>query len=309
MAKQEKETFYHAYHGRDHLDTGIKVTVEHSIEFNRFYDSQAELLELLRKPLKELQSMQKESIKQEQGIYKELQEVAVKWEKQASQTLLIEKAMEYLKTPEVEHTSNEWKKKKDDIWEISNRVYVMRFRIWADPERPGSFLVSWGIAANQPKRPPTEKYYYSGERFVAKQDRKRYDSMEAAQRYVQGRFDLYSHLFTELSPPVPGQFKQHFKINGCLLPGYTIAPPEQTAPDKEAVSELLSCLSDRAVELPETQPEQTPQEPQATVVRMEQKAPAPKAEQPAPEEMAHRPIRRPSRTKSAPQKARAAMAR
>ena len=39
------------------------------------------------------------------------------------------KAIEYLKTPVVEHTGNEWKQRKDGSWEISNLVYKMTFSI------------------------------------------------------------------------------------------------------------------------------------------------------------------------------------
>ena len=37
---------------------------------------------------------------------------------------LLERALEYLHTPEVEHTSNEWKQDKNGIWEISNRCLL-----------------------------------------------------------------------------------------------------------------------------------------------------------------------------------------
>ena len=46
---------------------------------------------------------------------------------QAAQTMLLDRAIEYVKTPEVKHTSNEWKRQKDGVWEISNRVYIMRY--------------------------------------------------------------------------------------------------------------------------------------------------------------------------------------
>lgn len=68
--------------------------------------------------------------------------------------------------------------------------------------------------------------------------------MEAAQNYIQGRFDLYSHLFRELSPPIPNECKRMFSINGCLAPGYTLAPPDKEEPDKQAVDDLLACLDD-----------------------------------------------------------------
>ena len=60
---------------------------------------------------------------------------------------------------------------------------------------------------NRPTRPSAETMYYAGESTVAEQKKKRYDSLNAAQRYIQGRFDLYTPLFMELCPPVPDKFK------------------------------------------------------------------------------------------------------
>ena len=51
------------------------------------------------------------------------------WDQHGAQTLLLQKAIEYLRTPEVTHTGNEWKRRKDGSWEISNLVYKMTFRI------------------------------------------------------------------------------------------------------------------------------------------------------------------------------------
>ena len=90
-------------------------------------------------------------------------------------------------------------------------------------------------------------------RFIARQDKKPYESAEAAQRYIQGRFNLYAHLFTELSPPVPNDCKRMFMVNGHLLPGYTLAPPERTK--EEAVNDLLDCLEDGDVAPPMPEPE------------------------------------------------------
>ena len=100
----------------------------------------------------------------------------------------------------------------------------------------------WGIAINRPPRPSTEKYYYSGDVMVVEIKKKYYNAEADAQNYIQGRFDVYARLFTELSPPVPDEFKRSFYINGVLLPGYTIAPKER-AP-QEVADELLDLLDD-----------------------------------------------------------------
>ena len=138
----------------------------------------------------------------------------------------------------------------------------MSYKIWEDTEgdKKGTWLVSWELEMNRPTRPSAETMYYAGESTVAEQKKKRYDSLDAAQRYIQGRFDLYTPLFMELCPPVPDKFKDIFRINGSLLPGYTIAPPEKTGPDKETVAALLDCLGDEDILAPEAPAPDTPQQ-------------------------------------------------
>ncbi len=50
------------------------------------------------------------------------------------------------------------------------------------------------------------------------------------EKYLQGRIKAYSHLFTEISPPIPKEFASYFKVNGLLLPGYRIEGQEQERP-------------------------------------------------------------------------------
>ena len=97
---------------------------------------------------------------------------------------------------------------------------------------------------NTPLQPGNSQYSnpWGDSRYIARQDNKAYDSMDAAQRYIQGRFNLYAHLFTELSPPIPNDCKRMFMVNGRLLPGYTLAPPAQTR--EQTVSNLLDCLEE-----------------------------------------------------------------
>ena len=61
------------------------------------------------------------------------------------------------------------------------------------------------------------------------------------EKYLQGRIAAYSHLFTEISPPIPADARQRFCVNGVLLPGYTVEAPAPPPPD---VDELLSLLED-----------------------------------------------------------------
>lgn len=73
---------------------------------------------------------------------------------------------------------------------------------------------------------------------IAGQNQKRYTDKNAAMKYLEGRKKAYSHLFTEISPPVPEQYKDHFTVHGALLPGYTVEgqEPEKTvtAPGRDS---------------------------------------------------------------------------
>lgn len=246
MAEQKRKepTFYRVLHRTDKFNPGEHIELERSVEFDRWNVDRSDLAELVKLPLQELQAKRKDGATAEKTIFGKVQVAAEEWVEQAAQTMLLDRAIEYVKTPEVKHTSNEWKRQKDGVWEISNRVYIMRYKIMQETtgNHQGQWLVTWGIAINRPPRPSTEKYYYSGDVMVVEIKKKYYNAEADAQNYIQGRFDVYARLFTELSPPVPDEFKRSFYINGVLLPGYTIAPKER-AP-QEVADELLDLLDD-----------------------------------------------------------------
>ena len=74
-----------------------------------------------------LEAMRQGSIDGEQKAYEIVVAAAKQWEQQAAATQTINRALEYLRTPEIEHTGNQWK--DTDNWradqKISNRVYQM----------------------------------------------------------------------------------------------------------------------------------------------------------------------------------------
>lgn len=272
---EQKATFYRAFHRQDKLEPGIRMELERSIEFESWNVEESNLAELVKLPPADLQAQRKDGAAAEKEILKKVQDAAQEWVTQAAQTMLLDRAIEYVKTPEVKHTSNEWKRQKDGIWEISNRVYMMRYQISQVPDgnKKGQWLVTWGIAINRPKRPATEKYYYVGDVMVVEQKKKYYNAEADAQHYIQGRFDVYAHLFTELSPPIPDKFKRSFYINGILLPGYTVAPRER-APH-EVAEELLSLLNDADIAPPPAAVEQPPPKPVPEKAPASTKAKAP----------------------------------
>lgn len=244
QSKQDERTYYRVYHYTDKHEAGVLFDVNRKVEFDSYYVDKSDLAELVKLSLKELQGKRKISVDEEKAAFQAVQAAGDQWTVCAAQTMLLDRAMEYVQTPEVPHTANEWKPIKDGQMEISNLVYVMRYKIsqQKDGNHKGQWLVTWGIALNRPSRPKTEKYYYAGDVMVVDVKKKYYNGEADAQHYIQGRFDVYAHLFTELSPPVPDKYKRHFQINGVLLPGYTVAPPER-APH-EVADELLSLLDD-----------------------------------------------------------------
>lgn len=237
----------------DTLTTGETLKMVHTLWFSE-YNASPFMALLTDKPTSELQEMLKSSEAAEKSIFDRLKVAVSEWEAQAAQTLLLEKVLEYVRTPEVSHTSNEWKQIQGGVWEISNLVYQMRYQFVPVPQSK-AVRVTWGLVYNTPQQPGNPRYANSwgDSRFIARQDKKPYESAEAAQRYIQGRFNRYAHLFTELSPPVPNDCKRMFMVNGHLLPGYTLAPPERTK--EQTVNDLLDCLEDGDVAPPMPEPE------------------------------------------------------
>ena len=240
----QENGFYTVYKYGDRLQPGKEITINHSISFSQ---DRADLSALVSLPPDELKGMRLVSEEKEKKIFERLCTAIEEWEQQAAQTLLLGKALEYVKTPAVQHTSNQWKiDGHGDSFEVSNMVYKMWYRIREDTQYdralkksvPCAWYVSWSVAFNVPLK---GDYYGSSARNIAGQEQKRYTDKVAADKYVQGRIDAYAHLFTELSPPIPAENKNIFCVNGHLLPGYSVKPREPTA------LELLSFLEDQDV--------------------------------------------------------------
>lgn len=164
-------------------------------------------MELVTLPPSTLEEMKQSSIAQEQEIYDKLCASTAEWAEQAGKTLLLMKAMEYLKTPAVTHTSNQWKTDEYGNHELSNMVYKMTWRVHEDTKWdkaagksvPVAWELSWYLCFNTPQNPD-----YSGQgRQIAGQDRKRFPDKAGMEKYLQGRIAAYDDLFTERSPPRP----------------------------------------------------------------------------------------------------------
>lgn len=199
------------------LREGSYLNVQRSLIYRGEY---ADFTPFLGIPQKKLEDQLKASKAEEQKIYDQLKEAIKAWDEHGAQTLLLQKAIEYLKVPEVKHTSNEWKQQKDDSWEISNLVYKMTFNIVKSGDE---WKLSWELSYTAPglsvgyweyTRSPRQRIEYEGS--------KKYKTMEGAQRYIQSKFDQYADHFEVLSPRVPKEAKPLFSVNGQLLQGYAL---------------------------------------------------------------------------------------
>ena len=194
----------------------------------------------------------KESQAEEKKVFEEMKKAVTAWDEHGAQTLLLQKAIEYLKTPEVTHTHNEWQRHKDGSWEISNLVYKMTFNI---VKSGNEWKLTWELSYMAPglsqgywgyTRSPRERIEYEGS--------KKYKTMEGAQKYIQSKFDQYAPCFESLFPPIPVEAKELFCVNGQLLQGYSLHPPVPRK-EKVALEDLLDCLEDGDMAgLPEAQP-------------------------------------------------------
>ena len=214
---------------RDKLDPADSMRIERNIYFE---EQTADLSGLTALPLEQLQALREEYAAAEQAAFEALQEQAAAWDEQAGKTLAIDKAIEYVRTPEATHTANQWEA-TDYGKHISNRVYQMRYHISEntryDREKeksiPYSWTLSWSIYTNSP--------HNYGQAKIAGQERKVFADKAAMEKYLNGRIKAYQHLFTEVSPPIPPEYAEHFKVNGQLLPGYAIEGEERAQPTAE----------------------------------------------------------------------------
>ena len=210
----------------DKLETAETMRIERRIYFEA---KDGEIAPYVSLPPEQLHAMREESAAAEQAIFNDLARRAAAWEEQAGKTLLLDKAIEYTRTTVVQHTSNEWQKGEYDRYTRSNRVYQMNYHIYentrydkeAQQSIPYSWTLTWSVRTNSPSRTQAK---------IAGQDRKVFTDKAAMEKYLNGRIKAYDRLFTEISPPIPQEYAEHFKVNGMLLPGYTIEgeePPQQ----------------------------------------------------------------------------------
>ena len=248
---------------RDDLEPASTMRIERRIYFE---SGKADLSEMVKLPLAELLSLRAESAAAEQEVFDRLKEQAAAWEEQAGRTLFLDKALEYARTLPVTHTANRWEAPDEYRHIRSNMVYQMDYSISentrydsaAQKSVPYSWTLRWSLYTNSPHGNQREK--------IAGQDRKVFSSREELDRYLNGRIKAHDHYFTEISPAIPKEYADCFKVNGCLLPGYTIegekpakaaelpaqeetAQPITATPERrEPVNEVFSIFLDNRAE-------------------------------------------------------------
>ena len=256
-----------SYSSYDHDDLEPASTMR--IERRIYFESgKADLSEMVKLPLAELLSLRAESAAAEQEVFDRLKEQAAAWEEQAGRTLFLDKALEYARTLPVTHTANQWEAPDEYRHIRSNMVYQMDYSISentrydsaAPKSVPYSWTLRWSLRTNAPGSYRQAK--------IAGQDRKVFASREELDKYLNGRIKAHDHYFTEISPAIPKEYADCFKVNGCLLPGYTIegeepakaaalptqeeaAQPQQTTatPERrEPVNEVFSIFLDNRAE-------------------------------------------------------------
>ena len=210
----------------DKLEAAETMRIERRIYFEA---KDGDIAPYASLPIAQLLSMRSESAAAEQAIFDSLKEQAAAWEEQAGKTLLLDKALEYVRTPHVQHTANEWRENEYNRHTRSNRVYQMNYYIYentrydkeAQKSIPYSWTLTWSVRTNSPSRTQAK---------IAGQDRKVFTDKAAMEKYLNGRIKAYDRLFTEISPPIPQEYADYFKVNGMLMPDYTIEgedPPQQ----------------------------------------------------------------------------------
>lgn len=102
--KDSEDSFYYLNAYQDDITPGQKMTILHNISFNdwRAGPHIAPLVTLTRE---EVTQRKEASITLEKELYAQLKKLAAAWDEQAAQTMLLERALEYLQTPEVEQMS------------------------------------------------------------------------------------------------------------------------------------------------------------------------------------------------------------
>lgn len=221
-----KEKYYGVFDYDDELTPGVELKIGHTV-VQDFLGEQLDLTPIIGLGSEVLSKAREQSIEAEKMIFSKIRDSIREWERQAAITKKYSRALEYLNTHAVSHTSNQWiHEDYHDRDTISNMVYEMSVSVWeetkydraAQESVPVAWYVTWDLDMRSPKHGHCVE--------IAGQRRKRYTDKAAAEKYIEGRKKAFAH---------------YFKVNGVLLPGYTIEgqePEQSTKTAAEIISEI-----------------------------------------------------------------------
>lgn len=232
-----------------HIKPGEEIEIS-----SRLYHSSVQEIERLSDLVKltfhELEQRKIASEEAEKVIFSKFDPIVSEWQQQAHETVLLREALEYLRTSVPSHTSNRWKEDEHGRHEMSNMVYTFSWRLYErtvysharQKSETVAWVLTWSIYFNTPRNPDNIRTGWK----IAGQEQKVFGTREEMDKYLQGRINAYSRLFTEISPPIPKGEEGRFSVNGVLLPGYTVEVPEATF--EEQVENLLVFAEDGDIE-------------------------------------------------------------
>ena len=93
----EKDSFYYLNAYQDGITPGQKMTIQHNISFND-WRAGPHIAPLVTLTSAEVTQRKEASITLEKELYAQLKKLAAAWDEQAAQTMLLERALEYLHT-------------------------------------------------------------------------------------------------------------------------------------------------------------------------------------------------------------------
>jgi hypothetical protein len=208
----------------ERLIPGLTLKINRNVSCE---DEKADISALVALPESELRERRDESVKLEETIHAAILGEVSKWDEQAANTQLLDRALEYQKAPVSTHSSNQWGLNGVGHNSISNMTYKMIWHIYEktryDREAGGMIPVAWHVTWNVYTNPPPTDKYSNAIQKIAGQENKPFTDKAAAEKYLSGRVAAYANLFTEISPPIMKEYAKAFTLNGLLLPGYTVA--------------------------------------------------------------------------------------
>lgn len=246
-----------------HIKPGEEIEVSSHLYSSSVHEVER-LSNLVKLPFPELEQRKIASEEVEKTIFSKFSPIVSEWQEQAHETVLLRKALEYLRTSIPNHTSNQWKEDQHGRHEMSNMVYTFSWRLYErtvysharQKSETVAWVLTWSVYFNTPRNPDKSGSGWK----IAGQDQKVFGTKEEMDRYLQGRIKAYSHLFTEISPPIPKGEEGRFSVNGVLLPGYTVETPEPTP--QEVADSLLDFLGDEDVtDTPKPEKQEPPSKP------------------------------------------------